>query len=228
MSYSITRLSRRLCFVALLAIATSLPALLSAQSDSVAGAPVVAENVGALLQQVGAANPEDVERDSAGNVVFVALRQGWASDHNLTLLSTMDTVRRVVLVPSRKAEPSEHGIASLAKLTNLVSLNLNCGSFLKAGVFRSTCNLKGLRCLGLYGACPPVDEYNSLTNLQGLAELHVAYCTNFTDQQLMLVTNLPNLRTIELRADGLSTQATNILAGMRTLTNVVIKPGRRL
>lgn len=72
----------------------------------------------------------------------------------------------------------------------------------------------------------PASEYNSITNLQDLVELHVAYCTNFTDQQLALITNLPNLRSIELRADALSSQATNILSGMGTLTNVVIKPSR--
>jgi hypothetical protein len=226
MSYPTTRPSRLLCVAVLLAVVASLPRTVSGEGGPAAGAPVVPANVGALLQELRAANPEDVERDSAGNVVSVALRQGWASDHNLTLLSTVDTLHRLVLVPSRRVELTEHGLTSLARLTNLVSLYLNCSGALRADVFRAACGLKRLRCLGLYGACPPVGEYNSITNLQDLAELHVAYCTNFTDQQLALVTNLPNLRTIELKADGLSGQATNIASRMRTLTNIVIKPSR--
>jgi hypothetical protein len=52
----------------------------------------------------------------------------------------------------------------------------------------------------------------------------VSYCPNFGDEQLSLVTNLTNLRSLELKADALSSEATNLLAGMRTLTNILIKP----
>jgi hypothetical protein len=92
------------------------------------------------------------------------------------------------------------------------------------GVFRGICNLRHLRTLWLIAAYPALpSEYDSITNLQDLAELHVTYCTNFTDRHLTLITNLPHLRSIELKANALSTQVTNILSGMRTLTNVVFK-----
>lgn len=215
----------RLFWVALpLVTAAALPTTLSAQEHSAASMPpVVATNVGVLLQHIEAAHSEDVERDSAGNVVSVTLRTGWANDRNLILISTLDSVRRLVLMTSRRGEPTQYGLDSLRKMTNLVSLYLDCGGPLPEGVFRATCNLKHLRCLGLYAAYPPVSEYDRITNLQELVELHITYCTNFGDAQLTPITKLPNLRNLELKADALSSQATNLLSSMRSLTNVVIR-----
>src|SRR3974377_2444517 len=110
-----SRASGLLYIAVLLAVAAPLPGALSAQDESAPRAPAVAPNAGTLLQQLEAANPDDVGRDSAGNVVSVALRQGWARHHNLTLLCTVDILRRIVLVPSCQAQPSEHGLASLAQ-----------------------------------------------------------------------------------------------------------------
>lgn len=213
-----------LCIATLLAAASPSVRFSAQGGDSAAGMSVAPGSLGALLQEIEAANRDDIGRDPSGNVVSLTLRQGWANDYNLTLISGLNSLQRLVLVLSRRAEPTEHGLASLGTLTNLVSLHLSCSGPLQAGFFRAACTLKRLRCLDLYAACPPAAEYKSLTNLQLLAELRVSYCPNFGDEQLSLVTNLTNLRSLELKADALSSEATNLLAGMRTLTNILIKP----
>ena len=215
--------ARLFCVAALLVTVPSLPVLFAQNASSAAGQPAVAANLDVLLQQIEASNPEDIGRDSVGDVVSVVLRQGRATDDNLSLISTLDSLRRIALEPARRAKPTQQGIETLSRLTNLVSLQLACCGALPDGVFNATCGLKRLRCLNLCAAYPPASEYYSITNLQDLAELHVTYCTNFGDSQLTVITNLPNLRSIELRADALSGHATNILSGMRTLTNVVTK-----
>lgn len=222
-----TRPFRALCAAVLLTIVASRQGMLSAESDSPPDSPVPAANAGVLLQRIETAHPEDIGRDQGGSFAFVRLRQGCANDRNLTLVSAVSSLSSLALEPTRTVQPTQAGIAALAKLTNLVSLRVACSGPMEDGVFRGICSLNHLRILRLTAAYPwRSSEYNSITNLQDLAELHVAYCANFTDQQLVLITNLPNLRSIELRADGLSNQATNILAGMGRLTNVVIKPGQ--
>jgi len=193
----------------------------------VVAASVVATNLEVLLRRIEMAHPEDIGRDHGGNLAFVRLRQGSANDRNLMLVSAVGPLSSLALEPTYRVQPTQAGIVALANLTNLVTLHVACSGPMEDGVFRAICNLNHLRTLRLTAAYPPrSSEYNSITNLQDLAELHVAYCTNFTDQQLALITNLPNLRSVELRADALSSQATNILSGMGTLTNVVIKPSQ--
>jgi hypothetical protein len=184
-------------------------------------------DVDVLIRRIEAEHPEDIGRDVSGDVTSVVLRQGWASNSNLVLISTIGSVRSVGLEPTRKAEPTQEGIAALSGLTNLVDLQLACSWTLQEGVFRAACNLKHLRQLSLSAACPPTAEYNYITNLHSLTQLKVFYCTNFADEQLALVTNLPNLTRLELRGDAFSNQASNMISGMKSLTNVVIKPTRR-
>ena len=220
--------SRFFCVAVLLVLAASQPETVSAQGGPPFGVPAVAANVRELLQQIDDKHPESIKTDSTGHVVSLALPQGWANDNNLRLVSRIDSLQLLELAPTRRAEPTQLGIVSLARRTNLVSLNLVCSGPLPEGVLRSVCSLNRLRSLSLAADYPPVSEYDSITNLQNLTELHVNCCTNFGDAQLTLITNLPNLRSLELRADALSSQATNVLFGMKTLTNLVIEPSGRL
>jgi hypothetical protein len=219
----------RLFVAVFLATGVGLPACLSAQQAGPAvGASIAATNLAMLLHLIEAAHAEDIERDRLGKLGFVRLRQGWANDRNVTLVSAADSLRRLTLEPTHAVQPTQIGIAALTNLSNLVTLHVACSGPMEDGVFRAICNLNHLRTLRLTAAYPlRPSEYNSITNLQDLAELHVTYCTNFGDTQLALITNLPRLRSLELRADALSRQATNLLSGMRALTNVVVKPTGR-
>jgi hypothetical protein len=213
--------SRLICRAALIACAAVLHARFSAQPlDLAARALDRAASVRALLLEIEATNPEDVQKDPAGDIISVVLRQGRANDHNLALVSTLGSVRRLALGPTRTAQPSPVGSESLTNLTNLVSLHVACSGSLPKGVFPAMCALKQLRDLNLCFACPPLGEYRAITNLQNLTELHVTYCTNFTDAQLALLASLPHLSTVELKYNALSSHATNILSGMGALTNI--------
>lgn len=108
-------------------------------------------------------------------------------------------------------------------MTNLTSMNIACGGLLKAGVFEEICKMKEVRELGLVAAYPPASEYFGLTNLHNMVELRVAYCTNFGDREVSMLTNLINLRSLTLYADGFSSEGTNVLRSMTGLTNVAVR-----
>jgi len=213
--------------VLFLAMATHSTSLTAQQVSPLATLPITVSNVTALLQRVQAANPFDLETNSTGRILSVTLRQDLATDDTLTLITNLGSLRRLVIMPNRRGNLTTRGISALSSLTNLVSLHLSCSGNLPEGVFREICNLTQIRCLALYGARPPESEYSGITNLQNLVQLNVTYCTNFGDRQLSLITNLPNLRSIEVWADALSAHATNLLARMNTLTNIATKPNYR-
>ena len=216
-----------------IALGCAIPILLSigarysalAQDANSGGVPpFLATNLVSLLQQVETTNPDDIRRDAAGRVVALTLRQGFANESNLFLVSTLHSLQRLSMLTSRRAQPSESSISSLIDLTNLNTITFNCGGQLPGGVFRATCSLKGLQNLGLDGAYPPAAEYAAVTNLQELVGLRVTYCTNFSDQQLSFLTNLPKLKSIELWADSLSASAPNYFATLKKVTNFITRP----
>ena len=164
------------------------------------------------------------ELDAKGDVVSLTLTSLLANDAGLDLFSKFGSVQKLRLQTSRLSpELTRQGISSLVRMTNVTSINIACGGLLKAGVFEEICKMKGVRELGLVAAYPPASEYSCLTNLNNLVELRVAYCTNFGDRELSLLTNLPALKRLTLYADGFSSEGTNVLHSMTGLTNTVIK-----
>jgi len=181
-----------------------------------------------LVKEIEQGSRYDVTRDSRGNVVALRLLREWVTDWNLTLVSEIGSLKEVSLVTSKTNDLSGRGISSLSRLTNLVSVQVNCGGSLPKGVFREVCNLRRLQHLGLAGAYPPAEEYTSITNLNNLTDLRVVACTNFTDKELNYLTNLVNLRSLVLYYDGISKEGTNVLQTMNGLTNVIVKLDPRI
>lgn len=190
------------------------------------GFPRPAVSAEELVGRLEVAHPEDLGKDPDGRVISVLLRQGWASDQHLALVSSVGSIQSIALEPTFRVRPSRVGIAALSRLTNLSSLNLACSGYLPEDVFRTACSLKQLQRLSLVAAYPPVAEYNCITNLTNLTQLRITHCTNFADAQVTLLTNLVKLRILELAADGISDQGTNVLSSMAKLTNVIFKPLR--
>src|SRR5262249_52530199 len=145
-----------------------------------------------------------------GNVVFLALRHSNANDRALCLVSTVSSLRELVIQGPGRPEAgrwTREGIACLRNLTNLVSLRILCiwpYPALKEGIFHEICNLPQLRSLSLVAAYPERAEYPALTNLQNLAEFRISYATNFGNTELSLLTNMVNLRRLEISYAALS------------------------
>jgi hypothetical protein len=114
-------------------------------------------------------------------------------------------------------------------MTNLSALRIACLAFepdKNLQFLEDVSQLKQLRSLYLVCASQKKQEYFALTNLQNLTTLLVAYDTNFGNAELSLLTNLPNLKRVDLYADGVTPQGTNVLSQMPGLTNVTIRAWR--
>ena len=171
----------------------------------------------------------DLERDSSGNVISLALRQTNANDRALFLASNIGSLRELIIQGRGRPDTGEwtrKGTACLNNLINLESLRILCVApypALQDGVFNEICNLKGLRSLSLVAACPERAEYRALTNLQNLSELRVSYATNFGDAELASLTNLVKLSSLYISFDAVSPAGTNVLAHMKRLTNATVR-----
>jgi len=166
----------------------------------------------------------DFVRDSRGDVISVGLITPNVNDQCLELLSHLVSVKEITITKRRSFdELTPRGISALQNLPHLGTLRIRCFQGLNAGVFKEICNLRNLRDLELIASFPPEREYICLTNLTKLTELHVNYCTNFTAQELLPLTNLIALRNLELSYDGLSPRSTNMLGRIRCqFTNCII------
>lgn len=170
----------------------------------------------------------DVKRDDNGQVRSLTLPESRVNDEALVLASGIPSIRELRVRGRARAvngfEPTQKWFAALVGMTNLVSLRVDCMGEMDGGMFREITKLKSLHALSLYGAFPRREEYAGLTNLQGLLELHVSYCTNFGDAELVVLTNLTHLRSISLYATAVSSNAPKIVGQMKGVTNVVIRP----
>jgi hypothetical protein len=183
----------------------------------------------AFLRELEAEKVAEVEHDVQGKVVSLTLRRTHATDQGLVYASLLDSLRSLAIhgrpLPS---DYSESAAASLRNLINLVSLKVLCTGPLQPGFFRELCALRNLRELQLTDATPPKEEYSYLARLSRLERLGLASCTNFGDTELTVVTNLANLRSLKLIANGVTQQGTNVLRGMQGLTNLVFIPTEQL
>ena len=221
-------------FVIALVIATKLTAQ---ESNRRVDVPLVITNVVQLVKELQASHPKDLLKDSAGRVYQVTLCSRWANDHNLKLLGNLDSLRGLMIVSGNYEGGAtndfgghdfeiltEQGFAALGRNTNLISLDLHCAVHLPKNIFREVCSLIQLSELRVVASPPPAAEYSCITNLQNLEVLRLAWCPNFTDQELSYITNLTKLKSLTLQFNGLSKGPTNILRDMPSLTNVVFMP----
>jgi hypothetical protein len=180
--------------------------------------------VGAFLARIAAGNLVDVVRDSNSTVISIRLRQKDATDENLRLVSLIPTVRELV-IQGRPAQGglTTNGIRYLSRLTNLVTMRVCCMGFMGRGVLEEICKLRQLREVSLSAACAATHEYFMLSNLTRVSSLHISYCTNYSDAELIAIRQLPNLRSLELKWTGVTLGATNVLTGMPSLTNVAFR-----
>lgn len=180
-----------------------------------------------LLKRVGE-RPENLERDAAGNIVFLALRGSNANDRALSVASNLRSLQELVIQGRMRPETGEwtrEGIAQLHRLPNLEKLRVLCVGpepSLNSEVFKEICSLRGLKSLVLVSSYPQQPDYILLTNLQNLAELHISWATNFGDAELSSLTNLPKLRNVYFACDAISREGTNVFRYMPGLTNASV------
>lgn len=176
----------------------------------------------AFVKAAEADKVAEVVHDSRGEISSVTLRRGNATDQGLVYASRLRSLRSLTihgrLLPT---DYKEHTAACLRNLTNLVTLKVLCTGPLQPGFFRELCTLRNLRELQLTDAPPPRDEYSYMTGLMRLEKLGIASCTNFGNKELAGVTNLPNLRSLQLVGNAVTQDGTNVLGGMKRLTDVV-------
>jgi hypothetical protein len=170
----------------------------------------------------------DLQKDSQGHVVSLALGSRNTSDQSLSLVSTLSRLQELTI--RGRGWPSNQwtldGLAQLKRLTNLSTLRIACLAVepnMNLQFLHEVSRLDQLRSLYLVCASQKTHEYFALTNLQNLTTLFVSYDTNFGNAELSLLTNLPNLKHIDLYGDAVTSQGTNVLSQMRGLTIVTIR-----
>jgi hypothetical protein len=173
--------------------------------------------------------PYDSQKDGEGRVVFLALRSTNATDKNLSLVSTLQSLQELTI--QGRGWPASNrwsleGISYLEKLTNLTTLRILCQAVppeINVQFLPEVSRLTKLRNLYLVAAPQEKQNYTSLTNLQNLVALHVSYDTNFGDAELSLLTNMPNLRNVDLFWNAVTPEGTNVLSRMSVLTNGTVR-----
>jgi len=175
-----------------------------------------------LLREIQLRSSSWVERDSNGNVVTLVLYQHLADNERIETASKIHSLHELQLgFPTRV---TKEGISHLIGMTNLSSVSLSCCPEFNPGVFEGICKIRGLRELSLVAARPPAKEYSAITNLQLLTVLQLGVGTNFGDHELSLLTNLPNLKSLEIGISGITSEGMKVLRQMKGLTNVKVLP----
>jgi hypothetical protein len=159
-----------------------------------------------------------------GEIVAVTLPKEQANDRNLFLLSSVQTMRELRLVgDAHHTAITKTGIQALQHATNLRTLSVSCIVDLPKGVLTSICGLPGLERLALVNCDAPEGEYASLTNLVNLESLNLSDARNFHDSNLLGLSELKHLSSIELVRTGVSEKAENVLQTFTGLTNAVVR-----
>jgi hypothetical protein len=181
-----------------------------------------------LLKEVELRKFIPPERDTNGNVVTLLLDSHLADDQGIEAASKIHSLRELRIQPSAVDKiPTKAAISHLLGMTNLESLGLGCGGTLNPGVFAEICQIRGLRKLSLVSTRPPAEEtYSAITNLQNLTAFSISYCPNFGDRELCLLTNLHNLRSLDIYRSGITSEGMKVLRQMNDLTNVKVFPSK--
>lgn len=188
-------------------------------------APVTNAQAQAFINHLQWKSPPYTQWDTNGNLTSVYLKSDEATDTNLALICTVESIKQLIMQTRSHGSNglTAAGISCLGRLTNLTTLNVACTFKMPDGMFEEICKLQGLRSLGLVGAFPSKEsEYENLECLTNLEELRITYCTNFGSQELGLLTNLTRLKKLELNLfDGHSSD-TNVLGCLKNLTNLQV------
>ena len=181
--------------------------------------------VAALIDKLTQQKFTGLERSKNGEIVSVSLTAAYVNDQNLNLLSNIGSIQTLALqVRPNASDFTKDGIISIARLTNLVSIDIECGGELNHGIVNAIARLQRLQKVSLVSAYPRPDEYTSLTNLHGLVELNIIHCPTFGDRELSLVTNLTQLKILTLVGDSVTSTGATILRGTNfTKVHIIIK-----
>jgi hypothetical protein len=185
-----------------------------------------------LVKQIAAEFPNMVTRDTNGVLIGLSIPSKYNDDRSLRLISEIQSIRRLRILgtPSAHASPlTPVGIEHLQRMGNLVSLEFACfqKSGLNVGVLRSASSISQLQEFQLYFSEAPPDDYVFLSNMVKLTSLSLDSCSNFGDKQLQTVTNLTRLTQLILINTDVTSNGTNILKQLPSLTNLYVRPGDR-
>jgi hypothetical protein len=173
--------------------------------------------VQSFLQEMSNEKAARVSRNSQGEIISLELWGERATDLSLVMASRVVSLGSLTVGGSQATNCTAVGASALRSFTNLATVKLLCAGNLKPGFFKEICQLQRLRKVQITQASPPVEEYACMAKLYQLEELGIAHCTNFGNAQLTVITNLTNLKSLELVANSVTPDGTNVLGTMRGL-----------
>lgn len=120
-------------------------------------APVTNAQAQAFINHLQWKSPPYTQWDTNGNLTSVYLKSDEATDTNLALICTVESIKQLIMQTRSHGSNglTAAGISCLGRLTNLTTLNVACTFKMPDGMFEEICKLQGLRSLGLVGAFPP-------------------------------------------------------------------------
>jgi len=188
---------------------------------------IATNDLSALTQMIENKSSLYVERDQRSNVVSVTCPVDYATDANLSLLSTAKELRNLTLLygsPPRR--PSSAGVRSLKGALSLRSLTLECGGTLPNEVFESLASLGQLEVLNLVRAFPTdLVGYRVLSGLTNLKRLTIWYPGTLGPEQAGALAELRELRDIQIYRGLLREADFQRLISQPGLTNLLIEGG---
>ena len=80
-----------------------------------------------------------------------------------------------------------------------------------------------MRELTIYNVPFSRDEFKSLKFMTNLTKIDIENCRNFGDQEIVGMSNCPNLKQIRLVGTGVSFKSTDVLSAIPSSTNVIVE-----
>lgn len=222
-----TCVRRYACFIVILAMFGGLA--LSTAATNAHNGSVKSLNTNAtsqLLLSISEKFRFAVTRNVNGDVVSIGLPSMYGDDQSMALVGTLSNVSQIDIFQGGWTNIpilTEHGINCLVGLPKLTDLKLLCLNKFSSNVLRGVAGLTQVRELTIYNVPFPSEEYRWLKSMTNLAKLDVESCSNFRDQEVFMLTNLPNLREVRLWGTGVSLQGANVFKSIPLLTNVVFR-----
>jgi len=169
------------------------------------------------------------EYDESGKLISMEISSRYHNERNIKLVSEIPSLKELIFRGNSgsNAVPLTPAVMGyVTGMTNLTKLSLACfiSNRLKDGVLNEVSKMRQLENLTLFYSEAPKEEYSGLTNLVNLTKLRIICSTNFGDAELQLLTNLTKLRELELEDNSVTSNGTNLLKNLKSLTNVVFEP----
>lgn len=177
-----------------------------------------------LIQRLQERKAKYIKQSEEGAIVSLVIPRDLGTDQTLAAVGGIWSLQDLKLYLSQDSSRfTKEGVESLAVLTNLVSLRVWCAEQLPPMVFYEITRLKRLQHLELVASDAPIQEYDYLTNLCNLTELHMELTPNFGDAQSSLLTNLAQLRSVVLLWTGVHEVGANNFRHHDRFTNVILR-----